>query len=159
MVKRRVPMTAIVTRVIILVFAVSLFFGQLGARALLHLSGPGSGVMETSTYWFSLLAPAFFLMALWAASDAFVQMDRGEAFGPTMIRGLCNIGWNLMLGAFAAIVVQPSLVALAANGFTEMRAMRIDLDVENLTLLLIGLLLVLLAKHGSRMKSKLDSFV
>ncbi len=86
-------------------------------------------------------------------------MHRGDAFGPAMVRGLREIGGSLMLGAFAAIVVQPSLIFLIGNGFSEMRGVTFDLDVENLTLALVGLVLILLARQGQKLKSKLDEFV
>ena len=76
-----------------------------------------------------------------------------------MVRGLNEIGGSLMLGAFAATVVQPSLTFLIGNGFREMRGVRFNLDVENLTLALVGLILILLAREGQKLKSKLDEFV
>jgi hypothetical protein len=115
--------------------------------------------MLTPVYWVSLLAPAFFLAALWAASDAFVRMERGDAFGPAMVRGLREIGACLMLGAFAATVVQPSLIFLIGNGFREMRGVRFDVNVENLTLALVGLVLVLLAREGQKLRTTLDQIV
>src|SRR5271154_1375065 len=112
---------AVLARAIVVVSALALFFEQTGARHLLHLEGSEGGVMMTPVYWVSLLAPVFFLAALWAASDTFVRMDRGDDFGPAMVRGLREMGACLMLGAFAAIVVQPSLIFLIGNGFREMR--------------------------------------
>ena len=64
-----------------------------------------------------------------------------------------------MLGAFAAAVVQPSLIFLIGNGFLEMRGAKFNLDVENPTLTLVGLLLILLARKGQTLQSKLDEFV
>jgi hypothetical protein len=64
-----------------------------------------------------------------------------------------------MLGSFAAVVVQPSLIFLIGNGFSEMRGVRFNLDVENLTLALVGLMLTLLARLGRGLQSKLDEFV
>jgi hypothetical protein len=157
--KGRLPFTAVLTRTVVLALGLSLFFEQAGARQLLHLDGPGGAAMMTPVYWVSLLAPIFYLWALVAASEVFVRMDRGDAFGPAMVRGLKEIGGNLMLGAFAAIVVQPSLIFLIGNGFREMRGVRFNLDVENLTLALIGLVLILLARQGQQLKSKLDQFV
>jgi hypothetical protein len=136
-----------------------LFFEQAGARHLLHLDGSNGRIMMTPVYWVSLLAPIFFLAALWSASEAFVRMDRGDAFGPAMVRALREIGGNLMLGAFASIVVQPSLIVLIDNGFRAMRGVKFNLGIENLTLGLIGLLLILLARQGQTLKSKLDQFV
>jgi hypothetical protein len=157
--KPALPIAALLTRIVAVGLGLALFFEQAGALKLLHLDASDGRVMMTPVYWVSLLAPAFYLWALWAASDAFVRMDRGDAFGPAMVRGLKEIGFNLMLGAFAAIVVQPSLIFLIGNGFREMRGVRFDLTVENLTLALVGLVLVLLARQGQTLKSKLDQFV
>jgi hypothetical protein len=137
----------------------ALFFEQAGARQLLNLDGSGGRLEMSPVYWVSLIAPAFFLRALWVASDAIVRMDRGDAFGPALVRGLAEIGGNLMLGAFAAVVVQPSLIFLIGNGFREMRGVKFNLDVENLTLALVGLVLILLARQGQQLRSKLDEFV
>ncbi len=157
--KPTLPLAAVVTRIVVLGLGLALFFEQAGARQLLHLDGSDGRMMLTPVYWVSLLAPVFYLAALWAASDAFVRMDRGDAFGPAMVRALREIGGSLMLGAFAAIVVQPSLIFLIGNGFREMRGVRFDLTVENLTLALVGLVLILLAREGQNLKSKLDEFV
>lgn len=157
--KPALPIAALLTRIVVVGLGLALFFEQAGARQLLHLDGSDGRVMMTPVYWVSLLAPAFFLRALWVASDAFVRMDRGDAFGPAMVRGLKEIGGNLMLGAFAATVAQPSLIFLIGNGFREMRGVRFNLDVENLTLALVGFVLILLARQGQKLKSKLDQFV
>ncbi len=157
--KPTIPAAAVVTRVVIFIFGLALFFEQAGARLLLHLGGSTGPGMLTPAYWISLVAPVFFLGALWAASDVFVRMDRGDAFGPVIVRGLRQIGTNLMLGAFVVSVAQPSLIYLIGNGFREMRGMRFDLDVENITLALVGLLLILVARQGQKLQSTLDQFV
>jgi hypothetical protein len=48
---------------------------------------------------------------------------------------------------------------LLGNGFRQMRGVRFNLDVENVTLALVGLVLVLLARQGEKLKAKLDEFV
>jgi hypothetical protein len=40
-----------------------------------------------------------------------------------------------------------------------MRGVRFNYDVENLTLAMVGLVLILLARQGQNLKSKLDEFV
>lgn len=157
--KPALPSAALLIRIVTVGLGLALFFEQAGARQLLHLDGSDGRLVMTPAYWVSLLAPAFFLRALWVASDAFVRMGRGDAFDPTMVRGLKGIGGYLMLGAFAATVAQPSLIFLIGNGFREMRGVRFDLDVENLTLALVGLVLILLAREGQKLKSTLDQFV
>jgi hypothetical protein len=157
--KRRLPAAAVVTRVVVLGLLLALFFERAGALRLLHLEGEPGGVMLSQVYWVSMLAPIFFLAALWAASDAFVRIDRGDAFGPAMVRTLKHMGGNLMIGAFAAIVVQPSLIFLIGNGFREMRGVTFDYSVENVTLALVGFVLIALARQGGKLQSKLDEFV
>ena len=157
--RSRLPVSAIVTRIVIVGLGLALFFEQAGARQLLHLEGAEGRVMMTPVYWISLLAPVFYLAALWAASEVLARMNRGDAFGPAMVRGLKEIGGCLMIGAFAAIVVQPSLIHLFGNGFLEMRGVRFNLGVETMTLALVGLVLVLLARQGQKLKSNLDQFV
>ena len=144
--KPALPIAAVLTRIAVVVFGLAMFFERAVLRA-------------DPAHWVNLLAPVFFLAALWAASDAFVRMDRSDAFGPPMVRGLREIGACLMIGAFAAMVVQPSLIALINNGFTDIRAARVDLDVENVTLALVGLVLIVLARQGQRLQAKLDEFV
>lgn len=153
------PLAAVVTRIVVLGLGLSLLFEQTGARRLLHLDATDGGVMTTPAYWISLLAPIFFLAALWSASNAMASMGRGGAFGPAVVCALREIGGCLMIGAFAAIVVQPSLIYLMGNGFREMRGVTLDWNVENLTLALVGVVLILLAREGQKLQSKLDEFV
>ncbi|HWA89605.1 MAG TPA: hypothetical protein VG889_06185 [Rhizomicrobium sp.] len=143
--------TAVLIRIVTIGFGVLLFLDQMG---LGHPDTP-----MTPARWVALCAPAFFLWAVWAASSVFIRLDRGEAFGPAMIRGLNQIGAALMLGAFCAILLQPSVIFLIGNGFRELRGVKYDYNLENLTLVLVGLMLVLLAQHGRKLKSNLDAFV
>ena len=157
--KPTLPIAAILTRIAIIALGLALFFEQAGGRQLLHLDGAGGPVAMTPVYWARLLAPAFFLWALWAASAVSLRIDRGVAFGPAMVRGLKQIGGALMLGAFATIVVQPSVAHLVGNGFREMRGVKFDYTVENVTLALGGLMLMLLARKGQQLKATLEEFV
>jgi hypothetical protein len=159
MTKSALPYASTITRGVVLVLGLALFFEQAGARHLLHLDDTPDPIMTTPTYWVSLLAPIFYLTALWSAARVFARLDRGDTFGRAMVRGLNDIGACLMLGAFSAIVVQPSLIHLFANGFTEMRGVRFDWSVENLTLIMVGLVLVGLARRGRELKKQLDEFV
>lgn len=159
MTKAPVPIAAILTRIVAVCLGLALWFQQAGALRLLHLDGAGSEMMLTPTYFVSLLAPIFFLAALWVASNALVSMTRDESFGPALVCGLKQMGWCLIFGAFAAIVVQPSLIFLIGNGFREMRGATFDLSVENLTLALVGMVLILLAQQARTLQSKLDEFV
>jgi len=138
---------AVMTRIVVVLFGSGLLLARVVA--------PG----QAAAAWIDLLAPAFFLAGLWAASDVFARMHSGDAFGPAMVRGLREIGGRLMLGAVAAIVVQPGLIFLIGSGFREMRGVQLDFSVANVTLALVGLVLFLLARYGSDLQAQLDSFV
>jgi len=157
--KIALPNAAFLIRGLILAFGLALLIEQTGAQHLLQISTSDGPLMTRPVFWVNLIAPALFLGALWAASGILARLDRGDAFGPAMVRGLREIGAGLMLGAFAAIVLQPSLVHLIGNGFLEMRGVRFNFTVENLTLVLVGLVCVLLARRGEALKAKLDGFV
>jgi hypothetical protein len=61
----KLPATALLIRIAVLALGLSLFFEQAGARVLLHLDEGGGQMMMTAVYWVSLIAPVFFLAALW----------------------------------------------------------------------------------------------
>jgi hypothetical protein len=156
--KRTFSTSALLTRIVVAALGLALFT-EPGARLLLHLDGLAGPLMKSDAYWYSLLAPFFFLGALKQAADVFARIDRGDAFGPAMVCGLKQIGYCLMIGAFVASVVQPALIYLTANGFSEMRGVRFDFQIEIVTLALVGIVLILLARQGQQLKSKLDEFV
>ena len=113
----------------------------------------------TSVFWVRLLAPFFFVAAMWTASGVIVRVKQGEAFAPAMLRGLVWMGFCLVLGALSAILFQPAMVWLMGNGFSELRGVKFDWSVENLAIGLVGLVLVFIAEHGRRLRAELDSFV
>lgn len=153
------PIATILIRLFTIGLGVAIFIDQSGAREFLHLGAGDSVASPAPGDWFGLLAPAFFLYALWSASGVFISLRRGDSFSAAMVKGLNAIGAALMLGAFAAIVVQPSLEFLIGNGFREMRGVRFNLDIEHITLVTIGLVLVLLAREGRELKSSLDEII
>ncbi len=108
------------------------------------------------TFWLSLLAPGFYLFAAWAAADVFGRLDKGTPFTPTLVRGVREVGRNLMWGAVAAIVVAPTMTPWADDRF---RGIRYDLDIESVTIGLVGVVLYILAKQGQALKAELEQFV
>ena len=114
---------------------------------------------EWSAARVGLLAPGCFFWALWSASNALFLIGRGDDFGPQVVSAVRSMGIFLMIGAFCAIVVQPALLYLAANGFTELRGASFDLSVENITIALVGIVLVILVQQVQKLKSKLEEFV
>jgi hypothetical protein len=132
-------------------------FDLAGMRTFLHLEG--TAALSSPASWVLGIAPFCFLFALLSAANALARIKDDAGFNASVVRALYEIGWSLMLGAFALIVVQPALVYLIGNGFTEMRGASFDFGIQNLTLLVIGALLVALAQRGKAMQSHLDEFV
>lgn len=119
-------------------------------------AGYGTGDMA---FWAQAIAPAIFLWAVWAATGILVRLDRREPAGPAIVSGLRATGAALMLGVFASVILEPSLIHLAGNGFTQMRGIEFDMSIETFCLLLTGLVLVLIARRTAAMKAQLDGFV
>ena len=108
------------------------------------------------TFWLSLLAPGFYLSAAWAAANVFGRLDKGTPFTPTLVKGVREVGRNLMWGAIAAIVVVPTMAPWADDRF---RGIRYDPDIESVTIGLVGVVLYILAKQGQALKAELEQFV
>ena len=151
--------SAILTRLVVIGLGISLIIVQAQGVDLLHLDGSDYWSRVPLDNWINLLAPSFFLGAVWAASDVFARMHMGDGFDLAMVKGLREMGFYLMIGAFAAIVVQPSLIGLNHNGFSQMKGIVFALDTEHITIALVGLVMVILARQGQILKSKLDQFV
>ena len=154
--KLPLPSAALATRVAVVVFGVALLVEQGITDNLLQ---PRPSLAAAPGYGVDLLAPAFFVWALWESATVFGRLDRGEAFGPAMARGLNRIGAGLMLGSWCAIVLEPGVAHLVADGFSGMRGVKFAFTVENLTLAFTGLVLILLARRGRALQSTLDQFV
>jgi len=151
------PSTPLLIRVGVCGLGLVLFAGQVDLSAL-SSSGPGVGTRMAAGL-VGLIAPAFFLWAVWSVANVLADLDRGNAFDEAMIRGLQAMGASLMLGAVAVVIVQPGLIYLIGNGFTQMRGVEFALDVNALAIALVGLALVLLARRAAVMKAHLDGFV
>ncbi len=150
--------------------AVNLFVGLMLDRAhSLHAAVPDATPLALSsllwlsmllpTFWISLLAPMCYLGALMATATVFTRIDKGDAFGPAMVKGLKSIGSQLMYGAVMAIFIAPTLTFLVGNGFRSLTGMKYHFEIESLTIGLIGLMLYLLASQGAALKAELEQFV
>jgi len=152
---------SVLTRTAVIVLAA----GLVSEKALqmqklpLDIGDPSHNVWMIPAFWVGILAPAFYLCALWAASNVFDRMARGDAFGPAMVKGLKEVGSNLLYGAAAAIFIAPSLVFLIETGFHRMAGVKYHFEIESLTIGAIGLVLYLLARQGQTLKSELDQIV
>lgn len=108
------------------------------------------------SFWLSLLAPGLYLIAAWAAADVLGRLNKGTPFTPSLIKGVREVGRNLMWGAVAAIVLVPTMTPWADDRF---RGMRYDPDIESVTIGLVGVVLYILAKQGQSLKAELEQFV
>jgi len=119
-----------------------------------------ANVLKVFGFWLSsILAPGFYLCALWELSNVFARMGRGDAFGPNMVHGLKSTGRCLMMGAFAALMLAPSLAKWLDDNLRGFSGVHVNLDVEDLTIGLIGLTLYMLARRGVALKAELEQFV
>lgn len=112
--------------------------------------------MALPSFWISLLAPICYLWALASASDVFMRLHKGEGFGASVVKGLKDVGSNLIYGAIAAIFIMPTLTALTEDRF---RGLRYDFAIEPLTIGLIGLMLWLITQAGAKLQTDMDGFV
>jgi len=119
-----------------------------------------ANVLKVFAFWLSsILAPGFYLCALWELSNVFARMNRGDAFGATMVRALQSTGLCLMMGAAAAVVLAPSFARWMGDNLRGFSGLHFNLDIENVTIGLIGLTLHLLARRGAGVKAELEQFV
>lgn len=107
-------------------------------------------------FWTGMLAPGFYLCALWSLG-MFLSVDRdGAAFGLAMVKSVRETGRYLLIGAACGLLVHP-LGAVWLMG----RELVVDLpeQIEDLTIGLVGIGLYLLAAAGGRMRDELEQFV
>lgn len=119
-----------------------------------------ANVLKVFAFWLSsVLAPGFYLCALWDLSNVFARMGRGDAFGANMVRGLKSSGRCLMMGAAAAVILAPSFAKWLGDNLHGFSGLHFNLDIENVTIGLIGLAFYLLARRGVALKAELEQFV
>jgi hypothetical protein len=109
-----------------------------------------------TAFLLSLLPAGSYLCAVWAASNVFGRMNKGDPFEPAIVKGLKEVGTNLMWGAAAAIFIVPTLTPMLNERF---RGFRYDPNIESVTIGLVGLVLYILAKQGQALKAELEQFV
>ena len=126
---------------------------------VVDLNDPSHNFWMIPAFWAGLIAPGFYLCALWAVSDVFDRMDKGDAFGEAAVKGLKDVGTNLIWGAAAAIFIAPTLRLLIETDFQRLTGLKYQFEIESLTIGLIGFTLYLLAQQGQTLKSELDQIV
>ncbi len=115
--------------------------------------------MALPPFWISLIAPILYLTALWSASEVLMRISWGEAFQDAVQTGLRDVGSNLVWGAAAALILQPTLTHWSDMDFRGFYGILYKITVADLTIGLIGATLFVLARLGQKLQSELDSFV
>ena len=132
-----------------------------GLKTLVFTSGSAAhNVGVVFAYWVDMLPQGFCLSALWVATNVVGRLSGGEAFNAAVTKGLRGIGLNLVLSALSAIVIQPFLKPLFQGlGHSVILSLGVNLNVESVTIGMIGLVLFLVAHQGRVLKAELESFV
>lgn len=107
-------------------------------------------------FWVTILAPGFYLCALWALGAFFRKSASDEEFGPAMVKSLKEVGQNLLIGSVAAILIEPTIMVWMEIGF---RGVRVSTDIADVTIGFIGIALYLLAETGKRLRFELEQFI
>ena len=145
-------------RIIVILLTLGFIVGKVVGLKTIHytIGDAGHNVGVVFAYWFDMLPQGFCVAALWEASTVFDRLSRGDAFNKAVVRGLRGIGLNLVLSALAAVVIVPSLKpAVLGQGW----AVNLNIDIESITIGLIGLVMYLVARQGTAMKAELEQFV
>ncbi len=99
------------------------------------------------------------LMAVWTAGSLFVNAGRGSAF---VFSGVWRMGLWFLAGAAPILLTLTAMFAPAlTHGVAIIAAGQdiLDIGITTSILALIGLVLLVAAKHGKTLRSDLDQFV
>ena len=88
-----------------------------------------------------------------------MRLSRGNAFTPSLVKGLREIGFYLISGSLYVSLVQPSLISFFSRGLSVSNDTQFRISIDTITLFLIGLVLIILANQGKKLQSDLESFV
>jgi|GEM_PF-3419096 hypothetical protein len=111
--------------------------------------------MLSPIFWVKLIAPMCYLSVAIAASTVFGRIAKGDDFSPTLLRGLNDMGSNLMFGACAAIFLTPTLVEWLhfRGGF------KFQSSTESFVILIVGGALFFIANIGAKISAELNEIV
>ncbi|WP_155847273.1 DUF2975 domain-containing protein [Asticcacaulis sp. AC402] len=152
------PALSIVIKIVVIVLALAFISEKSGKLETLDFTAGDTwaNMKVVSLFWFTLLPQGLYLCAVWAASNVFGRIGRGDAFGPAMVKGLRETGSCLVYGALLAILIIPTLYPMLSE---HSRGVRYNLEIESVTIGLVGVVLYLLARQGQALKAELEQFV
>lgn len=140
-------------KLLVLIFSLNLFFGRYLQLQQVYAATPNFDLMSTLLmslklphFWTGLLVPITYLLGLWAAAKLLSQLEMNTAFTSEMWEGLRRLAEYLVYGAFAAIVIVPTLEAWIS---LDQRSFKMDWDVATVTIGMIGVVLKLVARRAA----------
>lgn len=161
--KSLTPMLGTISKVVVAVLSLGLMVektSEIGKNMptfdRFDLSSLFTTTMMLPHFWITLLSPICFLWALWEAGAVFDRLSAGQGFNEAVTKGLKSVGENLMYGAVAAILIEPSLLSWVLG---DGRGLYFKMNIAPITIGLIGAMLWLLAAQGRKLKTELDSII
>lgn len=148
----------IALKVLVAVLAVALIKEQSRDLQALDFSAgdTNANLLAIGLFWIAVLAPGFYLCALWSLASFFGRAKEPKSFGQEVVKSLRDVGQCLIIGAACAVVLEPSLTVWMIDRF---RGFRYSARIEDITIGLIGAALYLLAASGQRLRDELEQFV
>lgn len=147
-------------KLLVLIFSLNLIFGRYLQLQQVYSATPNFDVMSTLLmslklphFWTGLLVPISYLLSLWAAAKLLSQVEINTAFTGEMWERLRQAAEYLVYGAFAAIVIVPTLEAWIS---LDQRSFKMDWDVATVTIGMIGVVLKLVARRASTLPAQTE---
>jgi len=149
---------AIVARLVALGLAAALIADRSAALSSLspRIGDVRFNVLQVFAFWADFLAAGFYICALWETGGVFSRLNRGDPFGPALVRVVRASGLFLIAGALSALLFAPALSDYVGVAFEPDT---LELKVVHMTFLFIGVAFYALARRGARLKSELEEFV
>lgn len=152
------PSLGAVIRVVAAALGLALVREGSGALHHLDVSAVATATIfaEFGLFWVTILAPGFYLCALWSLGAVFGRIAGGADFAPSVVKGLRSVGQNLVVGAACAVLLSPAASSWLGRPLPSLSAQE---QISHVTIGLIGAVLFLLTRSGQRLRSELKSFV
>lgn len=156
--KRRPSGMSLLARAVALALAAALFVDRSAALSELtpRIGDMRFNIMQVFVFWSDFLAAGFYICALWGMGVVFSRLNRGDPFGPALVRGMRESGLWLAAGALSALLFAPNLAHYAG---VPAEPDSLELRVVHMTFLFIGIAFLSLARRGAQLKSELEEFV
>lgn len=145
---------------LVLIFSLNLIFGRYLQLQQVYSATPNFDLMQTLLmslklphFWTGLLVPISYLLGLWTAAKLLSQLEMSAAFSSEMWEGMRRVAEYLVYGAFAAIVIVPTLEAWIA---LDQRSFKMDWDVTTVTIGMIGVVLKLVVRRASTLPAQTE---